>query len=201
MSRRINVSIPLAIVLSQLFFSLHLRAEEITIFDMRKNLGMTDQEVTHRDFILSKGKDSGLRPGMILTVKRRLPFYDTFHNRSAGTLSVPVARIKVIHVDSEISVARLHSEFSREELPLLEDNFVMVGDTVDLSSATSENKLKSKASEKEAEAEKSEEVLKAETPKEVSVTKSVDFAAKSADNKATATPDPHQPPVSGPVVQ
>ncbi len=39
-----------------------------------------------------------------------------------------------------ISVARLHSEFTRENAPLLEDNFIMVGDRLDMNSATSEGK-------------------------------------------------------------
>lgn len=146
------------------FFQISLaNAEDIQVFDMRKSLALSDQEAVFRDFYLSKGLEAGLRPGMIVTVKRKLPLYDTIHNRSAGDLSVAVARIKIIHVEKNLAVARSHSDFDREDLPLLEDNYIMIGDEVDLSSATTEGKIKGQKKEKannkaeNAEPEKSTE--------------------------------------------
>lgn len=170
-------------------------ADEITIFDMRKSLALSDQETIYRDFYLNQGSVAGLRPGMILTVKRRLPLYDSFHNRSAGNLSIAVGRVKIIHVERDLAVARQHSQFSRDDLPLLEDNFIMIGDDVDLSSATTENKMKAPKGKTEesanpppVEAEKAPEQAQ-------SGDFSVDFASKASDNSTTARP------VDGPVVQ
>jgi hypothetical protein len=101
---------------------------------------MSESEPVYRDYILNTGSEAGLSVGMLLTVQRRIPLYDSYQNRSAGDLQLKVARIKIIHVQHGLAVARLHAEFTREGTPLLEDNFIMVGDKVDLSSAGSDKK-------------------------------------------------------------
>lgn len=111
---------------------------DLTIFDVRRNLPMSDQEKVYRDFYINGGSESGLSVGMVLTVQRRLPLYDSYQNRSAGDLDLKVAKLKIIHVQKGLAVGRLHTEFTRENAPLLEDNFVMVGDSLDLTSATNE---------------------------------------------------------------
>ncbi|HMN67616.1 MAG TPA: hypothetical protein PKC28_03670 [Bdellovibrionales bacterium] len=111
---------------------------DLTIFDVRKNLPMSDQEKVYRDFYINGGTESGIQPGMLITVQRRLPLYNSYQNRSAGDLELKVARVKIIHSQKGLSVARLHTEFTREGAPLLEDNFIMVGDRLDIGSATSE---------------------------------------------------------------
>jgi hypothetical protein len=181
-------SIPWLLSLCLLVSSAAL-AEEITIFDMRKSLAMADDEPTFRDFYLSKGGGSGLRPGMIVTVKRRLPLYDSFHNRSAGDMTVSVGRVKIIHVERDVSVARQHSQFAREDMPLLEDNFIMVGDEVDLSSATTESKSKEKKAATVEPVEKAPDTASIDQ-------NSVDFASKGPDKSA-----PGSPSIDGPVVQ
>jgi hypothetical protein len=113
---------------------------DVTIFDVRKNLPMSDNETVYRDFYLNGGSESGLSVGMVLTVQRRMPLYDSYQNRSAGDLQLKVAKIKIIHVQRGLAVARLHSEFTREGSPLLEDPFIMVGDRLDLESASSDKK-------------------------------------------------------------
>ena len=113
---------------------------DLTIFDVRKNLPMSDTDPIYRDFIINGGSEAGLSVGMVLTVQRRIPLYDSYQNRSAGDLQLKVARVKLIHVQKGLAVARLQSEFTREGTPLLDDNFIMVGDHVDLSSATSNKK-------------------------------------------------------------
>src|SRR5689334_6598209 len=101
---------------SVLFFrAVPALADEIAIFDVRKNSTLSDSEPAFRDFYISRGSESGLRPGMIVTVKRRMPLYDSFHNRSAGDLTVSVGRVKIIHVEKELAVAREHSQFNRED--------------------------------------------------------------------------------------
>ncbi len=169
------------------------QAEEIQIFDMRKSLALSDKEPVFRDYYLSRGMESGLRPGMIVTVKRRQPLYDTIHNRSAGDLNLAVARIRIIHVEKGLAVARQHSEFGRQDLPLLEDNFIMIGDEVDLSSATSEGK--GKAPRKEANQE-AKSVDSDEKPPQTTADAqlSVDFVSQAPDNSAVQA-------VDGPTVQ
>lgn len=132
-------------------------ADDITIFDVRKNLPMSDDEKVFRDFYINAGNEAGLSVGMVITVQRRLPLYDSYSNRSAGDLQLQVAKIKIIHVQKGLAVARLHSEFTREGAPILEDNFIMVGDRLDLATATTDKGDKGKKAES-AEGQQSEPV-------------------------------------------
>lgn len=127
------------LLLLTVFVSLQAKAD-LTIFDVRKNLPLSDQDPVFRDFYINGGSESGLSPGMVLTVQRRLPLYDSYQNRSAGDLQLKVAKVKIIHTQKGLAVARLHAEFTRDSAPLLEDNFIMVGDRLDLSSASSDKK-------------------------------------------------------------
>jgi hypothetical protein len=122
------------------FIALPSAHANLTIFDVRKNLPMSDKETVYRDFYINGGSESGMTVGMVITVQRRMPLYDSYQNRSAGDLQLKVARIKIIHVQKGLSVARLHSELARDTAPLLEDNFIMIGDQLDLASATSDKK-------------------------------------------------------------
>jgi hypothetical protein len=130
MSKLIRISTAI-IALS---ISLGARAE-LMIFDVRKNLPMSDADKVYRDFYINGGSEAGITNGMVITVQRRLPLYDTYSNRSAGDLELKVAKVKIIHVQKGLSVARLHTEYARDNSPLLEDNFIMVGDRLDLATA------------------------------------------------------------------
>lgn len=175
--------------------------EDISIFDVRKSLAMSEQAVQFQDFYVSKGSGAGLRPGMIITVKRRVPMYDSLRNRNAGDLLVPVGRIKIIHVENDLSVGRLFQEFSRADLPILEDNFIMVGDTVDLASATTESKLKPSkpaSAEKSSAAHEEAPQLETSAPQAKLDTEQlkVDFSEKPTHNDTAP-----QGPIAGPVMQ
>lgn len=115
---------------------------ELTIFDVRRTLPMSDSEKVFRDFYINGGSEAGIAVGMTITVQRRLPLYDTYQNRSAGDLDLKVGRIKIIHVQKGLAVARLANEFDYSSAPLLEDNFIMVGDRVNLATAVNEGSKK-----------------------------------------------------------
>lgn len=122
---------------------LRAEAKEATVFDVRKPIAMQANEKVFQDFYLSAGLEDGLKPGMVVEIFRVVPLYDTFQNKSVGNLDVPVAKLKIIHAQKGLSVARYHSGLSRENLPILESNFVMVGDKINLASAKMEKNRKS----------------------------------------------------------
>lgn len=66
---------------------------DLTIFNIRKNLPMSDDEKVLRDFYINAGSEAGLATGMVITVQRRMPLYDSYQNRS-GNLDLKVAKIK-----------------------------------------------------------------------------------------------------------
>jgi hypothetical protein len=127
-----------SLIVAVIFSIPAIASAELTIFDVRKNLPMSDTDKVYRDFYINGGTEAGLSRGMIITVQRRMPLYDTYQNRSAGDLDLKVAKIKIIHTQKGLSVARMHSEYDRGSAPLLEDNFIMVGDRLDLATATSD---------------------------------------------------------------
>src|SRR4051812_27393309 len=98
-------------------------AADITIFDVRKPIPLSDKEITPKDFYINAGAEAGLQKNMIITAFRKTPLYDSFQSRSAGDLKVPVAKVRIIYVQQGISVARFHSEISRNDIPVLEENF------------------------------------------------------------------------------
>lgn len=111
------------------------RAQEVTVFDVRKNLPMSDDEPVYRDFYINAGSNAGIKSGMIITVIRKRALYDPYQNNNPSDLSVPVGELKVIHVQKDMSVARLHRTFDRDNMPILEFNFILVGDRLDLGTA------------------------------------------------------------------
>ena len=62
---------------------------DLTIFDVRKNLPMSDDEKVLRDFYINAGSEAGLATGMVITVQRRMPLYDSYQNRTGGQTRSP----------------------------------------------------------------------------------------------------------------
>jgi hypothetical protein len=106
------------------------------IFDVRRSLPLEPTEPRYHDFYINAGPEAGFRKDMFLTVVRLIPVHDPVQNKQQGTLSVNVARLQVIHVERNITVARLHSSFGNDERPTLEFEAVMIGDRIDPAAMT-----------------------------------------------------------------
>lgn len=140
MFARVQNGLKVALVLSSLIAPHFSFADDPTIFDVRKNLVMADDDPVFRDFYINGGTEAGLQRGMIVNVLRRVTLYDNIQNRSPGELNAVVGQVKIIHVQKGLAVGRAHGESNRENQPLLEDDFVMIGDKIDVKSATMEGK-------------------------------------------------------------
>ena len=114
------------------------RADSATIFDMRKSLPLENGEVATREFYVNGGPEVGLRDGMFVRVLRIVPIHDPIGNKSQGLLTVPVGFVKIIHSEKGVAVARPYSELTDDERPTLEYEGIMIGDRLDLASATSD---------------------------------------------------------------
>lgn len=134
-------------------FAADVPAAAPMIFDVRINLPLEPDEVSYHDFYINAGPDAGFKRGMYLTVVRPVPVHDPVQNKQQGTLNISVARLQVIQVERNLTVARLFSEFTDEERPTLEYEAVMIGDRIDMSSATMEAP-NSKKSRREAAKQK-----------------------------------------------
>lgn len=137
-------------------------ATEVSVFEVQKSIPLTPEEVVYKDYYVTGGSQQGLQKGMVITVVRNIPVHDTLKNKSQGLLINPVARIQIIHVESEFSVGRLFGTIDREGLPVLEFEGIMVGDLLDMATAVLPGK-KAKREEPQEESKAEAKIeLKAE---------------------------------------
>src|SRR5690349_6711302 len=118
----------LLIVLTAIFAGSIGQAKEIAVFDVRRPLSFENGQDLPKDFYINAGIEVGLKVGMTVSVNRRQTLYDPFQNKSPGDLIIPVGRLKIIHVQDNIAVARLEEIAGRQSLPTLEFDAIMVGD-------------------------------------------------------------------------
>lgn len=109
-----------------------------TIFDVRKSLPMEPTDPSYHDFYINAGTEAGFKKGQYLPVQRAIPVHDPVQNKQQGILTVPVGKILVIHVERNITVARLASELGDDERPTLEYEAIMIGDRIDMKGITTE---------------------------------------------------------------
>lgn len=138
------------------------------IIEIRKSLPMEPTEKAVKDFILNRGSSAGLKVGAYVNVVREVSVNDPVRNKALGALHIPVGKLQIIHVESNISVARLQSELGDDERPMLEYEALMIGDEIDLNSITMDTPKASKkkfntaaTEEKSAVAEQAAQVAKA----------------------------------------
>jgi hypothetical protein len=132
----LNGALAVLIILS----GLYSQAKQIAIFDSRKPVTLSKQEKAYIDFYINAGTEVGIKRGILITAVRSTSLYDAYQNKSPGDLMVPVGQLKIIHVQKGLSVARVHKIFSRKNLPVLDHDYIMVGDRLDLNSMTREKK-------------------------------------------------------------
>ena len=109
-------------------------AKDVTVFEARRPLSMENNKQLPKDYFINAGSVEGLKVGMIFKVNRRQSLYDPYKQKAPEELLIPVGELRVIHVQGDLSVARLEDVYSRDQLPTLEADGIMVGDRVDLSS-------------------------------------------------------------------
>jgi hypothetical protein len=127
-------------------------AKDIAIFDAKKNIPLSKNEPEYKDFYINAGTEMGLKSGVIVSVTRNVALYDAYQNKSPGDLTVVVGQLHIIHAQKGLSVGRQHLIESREKLPVLDHDFIMVGDRLDISTIS---KYKAKASNETLNEEKS----------------------------------------------
>jgi len=105
---------------------------DFTVFDTRKTLTLSDAEPVYRDYYVNIGKGDGVREGSILDVYRKIPVVDIYRNKTPGDLVIQIARLKVIHAQDQMSVARIYQEENSKNIPVVQFEKVMLGDRVEL---------------------------------------------------------------------
>ena len=117
-----------------LLLPLHSFAEKASIFEVRKNLRLSNDEPSYKDYYINAGLGQGLKAGMIVTVVRRIPIHDNLKNQSQGDLAMNIAQVRVIHAQKNFSVARFYEGTTAKERPIAEFKSIMIGDELDMDS-------------------------------------------------------------------
>jgi hypothetical protein len=106
-------------------------AADFVVYSVYKNIDLGNaDEVPQRDFYVNMGAVQGVRKGMSLDVYRKTSTYDLMTEKLYKDLVFPIARLRVIHVESTAAVARLDSLLPADQTPAYSPRAVMVGDLV-----------------------------------------------------------------------
>ena len=120
-----------------------IRAADPSIIDVRRNIQLSDKDPVYRDYYVTAGPEVGLKPGMVVKVVRRLPMRDSTGTQSYGEMNVEVGQLRIIFVQDNMAVAREYELFSREELPMIEQTGIMIGDRIETKGSFIDSKKKS----------------------------------------------------------
>ncbi len=100
------------------------------IIEIKRTLSLNNDKRHYKEFYINAGTNKGLKKNHVIPVVRRKSFYDPLLNKSIGDLWLPVGEVKVIHVGSNVSVARIYKVPERQNLPEVEYPTFMVGDRI-----------------------------------------------------------------------
>lgn len=105
-----------------------------SVFFIKKSLKMENDEKPMHDYYINAGSRVGLKRGMVVKVHRKVPFQDTGMIKLNEQLEIPIVEIKLIHVQGELSVGRLHKRLIGKDSPILDYSNIMMGDSVNIGS-------------------------------------------------------------------
>lgn len=105
------------------------KADEISIFEVRRNIPLSDTDPVYKDFYIKGGEK--LKKNQVYTVTRKVTMRDASGSQVMGEVQAPVGQLKVIAVYGKIAVAREVKLFSREELPMVDYPWFMIGDSLE----------------------------------------------------------------------
>jgi hypothetical protein len=116
-----------------LLSTLTARADDHQVFGVKSDFPMTDAQVLYRDVYVNLGTNQGVKTGSSLDAFRSLTTVDEINQHVGKNISFKIAKLKVIHAEGDISVARVEKMLPPEQTPTGSFTNVMVGDTVEIS--------------------------------------------------------------------
>jgi hypothetical protein len=110
-----------------------VQASEFVVYSVFRALDFGNAgEDPKKDFYVNMGSANGVHVGSVLSVSRRVPTYDMLNEKLYKDVQIPIAHLKVIHVENNAAVARLDQLSPEETTPVVAYRAVMVGDSVEL---------------------------------------------------------------------
>ena len=117
------------------FSSTASHAKNIFVFAVHRPLAMQNGEHPPKDVYINAGSSDGLKSGEVVSIDRRQALQDMYKGGTLSDLVMKVGEIRLIHVQSDISVGRVLSLAKYDNAPAVDFDAIMVGDQVDMGSA------------------------------------------------------------------
>ncbi|MFZ4403818.1 MAG: hypothetical protein ACOYOK_06920 [Pseudobdellovibrionaceae bacterium] len=136
-------------------------AHELRVIDVKNNIAMSEQEPRYRDYYLSGDGFGELKKNLVITAQRKINVRDASGSQAYGEILIPVGQLKVIQVFNNVAVAREFKLLSREDLPVLDQAGILVGDTVNVKDSFID---KSKPKQRKPDAVVEVSILKSSEP-------------------------------------
>lgn len=112
---------------------LHVAGANYTVYGIKNDFPMADNQTLFKDIYINMGTNQGIKPGSTLDAYRTMSTVDELNQKNAQSISFKIARLKVIHSDASVSVARIIEMLPPQVTPVGGYPTVMVGDSVDIS--------------------------------------------------------------------
>ncbi len=113
-------------------FTYQAFAADIVVFDVHRNIPLSDDDPVFQDYYINGGDESGLKKDLVVKAVRKVTMKDAAGVQSLGEMFVPVGQLRILQVQGRLSVARLYKDLSRDEYAVTEQVGVMTGDHIDL---------------------------------------------------------------------
>lgn len=107
-------------------------ASEFIVMSVIHDFPMKAGDTIYRDFYINAGAANGLRKGLYIEASRKLSAFDNINSKLVAETPVKIARLKLIHVDKNVSIARLVKFYDRDTTPLAGIDSVMIGDLIEV---------------------------------------------------------------------
>lgn len=96
---------------------------------------MKSGETLYKDFYINAGSNNGLRKGAYIEAMRKMAAFDNVNSKLAGDTQVKIARLQIIHIDKNLSIARLVKFYEKDKNPIAGFDTVMIGDVIQVAEA------------------------------------------------------------------
>lgn len=121
----------LGLIVTPIFFYGEVRADDMSVINVRRNIQLSENDPVYRDFYIDGGEDNGLKKNMVVQAIRKMSIRDASGAHAFGEIKIPVGQLKIIAVYPKVAVAREFKLLSRDDLPMLEQIGIMTGDLVE----------------------------------------------------------------------
>jgi len=107
-------------------------AGDFKVFGIRTDFPMSDGQPLFRDVYVNMGTNQGIKTGSSLDAFRVVTTVDELNQKTGRNISFKIAKLKVIHAETDVAVARVISFLPPESTPIGSFTNVMVGDEVEV---------------------------------------------------------------------